>query len=81
VIDCNGRELFDFGPVIDIAVSQRPAYERVFVGTPNETWSPVYPDPAVDPPHICVITATNAVRCEGFRYDFPDLQASLPSGD
>ncbi|MEZ4320803.1 MAG: hypothetical protein R3F61_25200 [Myxococcota bacterium] len=79
-IDCRNGSTFDFGPLREIEVTLRPSYVLVNEGTASERWQVQYPD-ATTPPHICVITRDNAIRCEGFRYDFPTIQASLPQGD
>jgi len=76
-IECNYGYEFDFGPIRDIEVTQTSSYSLIDVGTPAERWFPNYVEPG-DPPHICVITQDNHVRCEGWKFDFPDLQAALP---
>lgn len=80
VVECNNGESYDFGePLRDLTVWSWQTYQRVYEGTPNEGWGPVIPS-MEDEPHICVITESNAIRCQGWRYDFPDLQAALPKG-
>jgi hypothetical protein len=66
-IECNTGETYDFGPIRDIAVTWYGSgiESEWFDGTTS----------------VCVITETNAIRCAGARYDFPDLQAALPTGD
>jgi len=76
-IECNFGHRFDFGPIRALEVTQDPSYSLRDVGAPTELWFPNYPEPG-DPPNICVITQDNHVRCEGWKYDFPDLQRALP---
>lgn len=82
VVECSNGSAYDFGePLRDFAVATLPAdYRLFFEGTPDERWVPVYAEPE-DLPHICAITESNAIRCVGFRYDFPDLQEALPRGE
>ncbi len=80
VVECRYDHEFDFGPIRAIEVTQQPSYERIDVGTPDEQWWPI--DVEEDTrPFVCVITTDNAVVCDGFKYDFPDLQEALPAGD
>jgi len=80
VIECRDGSSFDFGPLRDMEVATLPTFSLENPGTESEWWRPAYPD-GDTPPHICVITQDNAVRCQGWNYDFPDLQAALPAGD
>ncbi len=79
-IECRYGHTFDFGPIRDIEVTQQATYEIRDAGTPDERWFPVYPEESTRP-FVCVITTDNAVVCDGFKYDFPDLQEALPAGD
>ena len=76
-IDCNFGYRFDFGPIRTLEVTQESSLSLIYEGTPAEQWFPNYPQPG-DAPNICVITQDNHVRCEGWKYDFPDLQRALP---
>lgn len=80
VLVCNGGQTFDWGPLRHVVVMDLPSMVLLDEGTPNERWDNV-PLHYGDPPHVCAITESNAVRCSGWRYDFPDLQAALPAGN
>ncbi|MEZ4317265.1 MAG: hypothetical protein R3F61_07165 [Myxococcota bacterium] len=81
-IDCQDGSTFDFGPIRALSVYSHSYY--VPIDPPPSDGSPPWearqPQPT-DRPHICVVTEDNAVRCEGWRYDFDDLQAQLPKGN
>ncbi|MEZ4318365.1 MAG: hypothetical protein R3F61_12715 [Myxococcota bacterium] len=80
-IECQDGSTFDFGPIRALSVYTHIQYVPIDPpadGSPP--WEPRYAQ-STDRPHICVVTEDNAVRCEGWRYDFDDLQAQLPKGD
>ncbi len=81
VVECRYDHEFDFGPIRAIEVTQQVSYERIDVGTPDEQWFPIENIQEDTRPFVCVITTDNAVVCDGFKYDFPDLQEALPPGD
>ncbi|MEZ4320860.1 MAG: hypothetical protein R3F61_25510 [Myxococcota bacterium] len=82
VIECGEGTTFDFGPIRALSVYSHERMEPV-VPPPvlsGPRYSRVFAQVS-DPPHVCVVTEDNAVRCEGWRYAFDDLQAKLPKGD
>ncbi|MEZ4316903.1 MAG: hypothetical protein R3F61_05355 [Myxococcota bacterium] len=79
LVDCSNGETYDFGErLLDMTATNWTRY------VPNEPgslydWGAILPT-ASDPPHICVLTESNAIRCQGWRYEFDDLQRALPKG-
>jgi hypothetical protein len=87
LIECTDGSTFDFGPLRHLEVTSLAHWEPwVDTGlvTPLDGTVPdfqiTYPT-AQDPPHVCVVTQDNAIRCVGPHYDYPDLQQALPAGD
>lgn len=78
-IVCTDGTTRNWGPLRDLVVTWSDL-ELVDAGTPDErlhndgqAWG--------DDLSVCAITASNAIRCAGQRYDWPDLQSQLPAGD
>jgi len=82
VVECSDGSEYDYGPIRAISAGSMTTYEwdpgsgafadeGRWVGQPTER---------TDPPHLCVVTESNTIQCTGWRYDFADLQASLPGG-
>ncbi len=87
LIECTDGSTFDFGPLRHLEVASLAYWVP---NEPDDPLDPIGPDePAYeityptldDPPHVCVVTQDNAIRCAGPHYDYPDLQQALPAGD
>jgi len=77
-IECADGSTYDFGPLRHMSAESRLTY--VLDEDRPPFYRTVHPT-RNDPPHLCVVTQTNAIRCVGWRYDFDDLQRALPQGD
>ncbi|MEZ4316905.1 MAG: hypothetical protein R3F61_05365 [Myxococcota bacterium] len=79
LVDCSNGETYDFGErLLDMTATNWTRYVPNEPGSLYE-WGAILPTPS-DPPHICVLTESNAIRCQGWRYEFDDLQRALPKG-